>query len=133
MQARSDGRASEEPGPILIVDDDPGIRQTLQWALEDEGYLVSTARDGRDGLHQALRQKPVLVILDAAMPVLDGQGFAAELRRHYQRSVPIVLITADGRAAEKARRVGAFGYVQKPFDIDNFIALVRQGLAMGDE
>jgi two-component system response regulator MprA len=120
--------STEPSGLVLIVEDDPSVRQTIQWALEDEGLAVDVARDGVEALDKAGQQRPGLVVLDMALPRLNGDGFATGLRRLYGKGVPILVITADGRAEEKARRVGAFDFMQKPFDVDALIAAVRRGL-----
>ena len=114
------------PG-ILVVDDEPGIVTFIEGALLDEGYAVSTAADGLEAVEVAERDKPDLVVLDMALPRLDGFGVAAELRRR-QGDVPILVVTADGRAREKAERVGAFDYLKKPFDLDRLLALVEERL-----
>src|SRR5581483_3997772 len=87
---------------VLVVDDDPQIRQSLRWALEDEGIEVETAADGREALNQAAQHRPALLVLDMGMPVLDGDGVVSALRQAEAPLPPILLITADGRAAEKA-------------------------------
>lgn len=115
--------------PILVVDDDAQIRRTVRWALEDEGLPVVTAADGRQALDRAAAQPPALVVLDMGLPRLDGDGVAGGLHALYDGRVPIVVITADGSAAEKARRVGAVSYLAKPFEIDDLIAAVRHALA----
>lgn len=120
--------ADEVASPILVVEDDPSIQQTIQWALEDAGFMVQLARDGVEGLDRARQECPGLVVLDMGLPRLNGDGFAAGLRGMFDRDVPILLITADGRAADKARRVGAFDFMQKPFDVDDLVAIVRRGL-----
>jgi two-component system OmpR family response regulator len=112
---------------ILVVDDDPGIRQTIRWALEDEGFTVATAADGQEALAQAERHRPALVILDMTLPVLDGHAVAAGLRAG-GAAVPILMITADGSAVAKARRIGAYTYLKKPFEIEALLAAVRRGL-----
>jgi two-component system OmpR family response regulator len=127
-------RSTQPPGPggedalapILVVDDDPGLRQVIQWALEEEGWLVQTAADGRQALAHAKRRRPRLVVLDMGLPELDGVAVAAELRRLYGESLPIVVITADGHAAAKARRVGARAHLSKPFDIDDLCDTVQR-------
>jgi DNA-binding response OmpR family regulator len=118
----------EQSSPVLVVEDDPSVRQTIRWALEDAGLIVNLARDGVEGLDQARRQRPGLVVLDMGLPRLSGDGFAAGLHQLYGRRVPILVVTADGRAADKAQRVGAFDFLQKPFDIDDLISLVWRGL-----
>lgn len=120
--------ANNTPAPVLVLDDDPGVRQLIRWALEDAGLAVQVARDGVEGLHQARQQRPRLVVLDMGLPRLSGDGFATGLRRLYGSSVPILVITADGRAEEKAQRVGAFDFMQKPFNVDELVAAVWQGL-----
>lgn len=117
-------------GPILVVEDESELRQTMQWILEDEGLPVQTAANGREALDLATRRRPALVVLDMALPVMNGDGVAAGLRATYGESVPpILVVTADGRAAAKAEQVGAFDFLQKPFDIDDLIEAVQRGLA----
>lgn len=116
------------PGPILVVEDDSRVRRTIQWVLEDEGFAVEVAVDGRQALERATRSRPALVVLDMMLPLLDGAGVADGLRTAHALPPPILLITADGRAQEKARRVGAYAYLSKPFDLDELVATVRSGL-----
>ncbi len=113
---------------VLIVEDDTDLRQTIQWTLEDEGLAVDTAGDGREALERAMQRKPALVVLDMGLPLLDGNGVAAGLRASYGESVTILTMTADGRAAEKAKRVGAVGYLSKPFELDALIDAVWKAL-----
>lgn len=116
---------------ILVVEDDQDVRHTIQWALEDEGYAVLTASDGKQALDRVQGRQPALVLLDMGLPVVDGYGVADGLRANYGDRVPILVITADGRAAEKAHRVGAVGYLHKPFDIDHLLGTVRRVLGPG--
>ena len=113
---------------VLIVEDDTDLRQTIQWTLEDEGLVVDTAGDGREALERATQRKPSLVVLDMGLPILDGNGVAAGLRAAYGESVTILTMTADGRAAEKAKLVGAVGYLSKPFELDALIDAVWKAL-----
>jgi two-component system response regulator MprA len=115
---------------ILIVDDDYGLRATLQAVLEDEGYTVTTAVDGLDALAKLEGETPGLILLDLGMPRLDGYDLAEELvRRGLRPAVPVVVLTADGRAAEKAARIGADDWLAKPFAVDRLLAQVRRLLA----
>ena len=57
---------------VLVVEDDSDLRQTIQWMLEDEGFLVETASDGREALDLAAQRKPSLVVLDMGLPIIDG-------------------------------------------------------------
>jgi CheY-like chemotaxis protein len=117
--------------PILVVDDDAGTRMTIQWALEDAGFVVETALDGRQALEQIASSRPALVVLDIRLPIADGTAVADGLRQSYGIPPPIVLVTGDDRAEEKARRVGAYAYLLKPFDLDDLVSVVRRGLGQG--
>lgn len=114
---------------VLVVEDDPQLRQMLKWALEAEGFAVQTAGDGRHGIDLAATSRPSIVVLDYTLPLLDGAGFSDELRRMYT-DVPILLITAGGRVEEKAARVGAEIGMAKPFDLDQLIAAVYAALGI---
>ena len=114
---------------ILIVDDDPQVRQTLQAFLEDEDLLVETAADGLEALERAAERRPALVVLDHSLPDLAGSAVADALRAAHGGHLPILLITADGQAIAKARQVGAFAYLRKPFELTDLVAYVRQGLS----
>jgi len=116
------------PGVILVVDDDLQMRQLIQAALEDEGLPVATAADGRQALRRAAQARPVLVVLDITIPRVASSEVATRLRATYGQGLPILVITADGHAAEKARQVGAYAYLKKPFELDALIAAVEQGL-----
>ena len=113
---------------VLIVEDEPAMREMLQWALEDEGILVEVAIDGLEGIKFATRRRPALVVLDMSLPGLDGVGVGEALRSRYGARLPILVVTAGGGAEEKARRIGAFAYLHKPFDMHLFLAHVRDGL-----
>src|SRR3954463_12399624 len=123
------------PGPIetsaqagavvLVVDDDPEIRDVVRWLLEDEGWTVETASDGRDALERATRARPALIVLDMGLPIMTGEEVARRLHDVYVDPPPIIVVSADGRAGEKAARIGAASYLHKPFDVDTLARLVR--------
>ncbi len=113
---------------ILIVEDDADLRQIVQWILEDEGFKVETVADGKEALNRAVAKKPSLVLLDMALPIIDGYGVAAGLHQVYGDTIAIIVMTASGYAAEKARDIGALGYVSKPFDLDTLVNTVRAAL-----
>jgi CheY-like chemotaxis protein len=117
--------------PILVVEDDPHLRQIIREVLEDEGLVVETAADGRQALQRAAAQRPALVVLDMRLPVLDGAGVVAGLRASFGVPPPVLVITADGRAAEKARQVGAFAFLSKPLELDELVASVQRALESG--
>ncbi len=116
---------------ILIVDDDPGVQETLAAIVESEGFEAVVARDGMEALERLREVEPALMLVDLAMPRLDGQGLIEELERQGRRTgIPIVVLTADVRAKQKALTVRADGYVEKPFRIsallDEIDRLVRE-------
>ncbi len=118
-------KLASEAARVLVVDDDPEIREVVTWLLEDEGLAVETAADGQRALDCATRQRPALMVLDMGLPIISGEEVAIRLRAHYGEPPPIIVVSADGRAAEKAARIGARAYLHKPFDIDELVRLVH--------
>ncbi len=114
--------------PILVVDDDLRTREAIRLTLEDEGFDVDTAADGAQALQQARRRRPALVVLDMRLPAADGAAVAGGLRAILGKPPPILLISADDRGESKARRIGAYAFLPKPFDLDNLLSLIRHGL-----
>jgi DNA-binding response OmpR family regulator len=114
--------------PILVVDDDLRTREAIRLTLEEEGFEVETASDGGQALQQARSRRPALVVLDMRLPVADGAAVAGGLRAMLGEPPPILLITADDRGESKARRIGAYAFLPKPFDLEDLLALIRLGL-----
>lgn len=116
-----------EPAKILIVDDEPHIRRILQFLLEQAGYQVVVAADGRQALDLMAAQRPDLVLLDVMMPHLDGFAVLESLRKDRDgQCTPVIMLTARGESADRVRglRVGANDYLGKPFDRDELLARV---------
>ena len=113
---------------VLVVDDDAQVRQVIQWALEDEGFLVLGAANGREAMALVAGGAPDLVVLDLTLPEMNGLEVAERVRALERRPVPILLITADGQAPAKAERVGAYTFLRKPFQIEDLLNAVRTGL-----
>jgi CheY-like chemotaxis protein len=112
---------------ILVVDDDQFIQEALRDALEDEGYSVMLAGNGQEAL-QYLRtgSRPDAVLLDYMMPVMDGPTFAAEARKDPGfKDLPIILITADAQAPQKALGNGLMKYLRKPLKLDELLATIE--------
>jgi DNA-binding response OmpR family regulator len=102
---------------ILIVDDESRIRLTLRSCLEAEGYDVEEARDGAEAIRAVIDTRPDLMLLDLAMPRLDGMGTLRELHAHFKALLPrIVILTAWGSPAaeEEAFLYGVSDFLQKP-------------------
>lgn len=122
-------------GYLLIVEDDPDILKLLETALTFDGYRVSTARNGAEGLAAVQKERPALVIADIMMPKLDGFGMVNRLRINPEtRDIPVVFITATFVAPEDrefAENIGVAGFIQKPIDLQGFLATIRELLTQG--
>jgi CheY-like chemotaxis protein len=112
------------PRAILVVEDDPFIRDLMAMALEDEGHQVIGAPNGVDALEILEERTPDLILLDLNMPVMDGVAFARALRAR-QRDVPLVLVSARPDLPEVARSLGAAGALPKPFGRAELIEVVE--------
>jgi CheY-like chemotaxis protein len=114
---------------ILIAEDERPIRELLQTLLVDEGYQVTTVRDGREGL-EALAHEPYdLVLSNVAMPRLDGRELASAMHADPTlRTIPIILMSAAG--ATLLQGVPHAAFVPKPFDLGNILAVVEQVLTV---
>jgi hypothetical protein len=98
--------------PVLVVDDDAGLRQLLRRMLEPEGYAVVEAENGRVALERLHDVSPSVILLDLMMPEMDGFEFVEEFRRHEAwRAIPIVVVTAKDLSHEDRERLN--GHVQK--------------------
>ena len=111
---------------VLIVDDDPDIRDLVQLALEDESYRVLSAPHGQAALELLRGSSIDLILLDMRMPVMDGWSFARAYRQLAGPSVPIVVVTAAQDAAQRSGEIAAEGYLAKPFGITELRAMVDQ-------
>lgn len=107
---------------ILVVDDDPGLQETLQATLESEGYAVTIAADGLDALEKLQSLTPAVIVLDLMMPRMDGYAFAHELeKRGLRPGTPIMVLTADSRARHKVQGVKPDAFLAKPFEINELL------------
>ncbi|WP_329120534.1 response regulator transcription factor [Streptomyces sp. NBC_01465] len=123
MSPAEDGR---EPQRILIVDDEPAVREALQRSLAFEGYATEVAVDGLDALTKAEAYSPDLVILDIQMPRMDGMTAARRLRASGS-TTPILMLTARDTVGDRVTGLdaGADDYLVKPFELDELFARVR--------
>jgi two-component system response regulator AtoC len=112
---------------ILVVDDEAGLRHTLQLILADEGYAVVTAADGEEGLRVAAAERPELILCDIRMPRLDGLAFVERYRAAGGEAL-IVMMSAYGTldTAVEAMRRGAYDYISKPFNADEVLLTLRK-------
>lgn len=133
---------NERPRRILVVEDEEAIREFIRFALEDEGYEVKTANDGQYALELLSNTnsnnpqfQPDLILLDMRMPRMDGWTFS---QTYYQSKLvpaggwdkeklaPILVMTAASDAAQFAGQITSIGYVAKPFDLEDLLALVKR-------
>ena len=113
---------------ILVVEDDPSIREITTIGLRREGYEVVTAGDGAEGLERWRADRPDLVLLDVMLPRLDGLEVCRAIRR--ESTVPIVMVTARGDTIDivVGLESGADDYVRKPFEMPELVARIRAAL-----
>ena len=111
---------------IMIVDDDPNIRELVTVLLQNHGFEACEAADGRDALQKMTNDNPDLVIVDIMMPNMDGFELCRHLRRYYE-NMPILMLTAKGELASKVKGfgLGADDYLTKPFEDDELIIRVQ--------
>ncbi len=121
------GVANKAPR-ALIIDDEPQIRRLLRLTLEGNGYHVSDASTGNEGLLQAAQCRPEVILLDLGLPDMDGIGVLERLREWTQ--VPVLVLTVRDREADKIAALdsGADDYITKPFGTGELLARVRAAI-----
>lgn len=109
---------------LLLVEDDPDIRDALAELLQEEGFAVATASNGREGLDRLAEvERPCLILLDIDMPVMDGREFMAQVRADPElRDCTVLIVTATRGASP----LGADGLLKKPFDIEELLGAVER-------
>lgn len=117
-------------GPVLIVEDDPSIRQLLRDALEQDGFEIASASDGEEAIAFAIRRRPAAVVLDMGLPLVDGVVVADRIRDKYGDQVPFIVVTASRRIEEAANRIRAARYLAKPFEIGDLVRAVRDAIEL---
>lgn len=119
---------------ILVIEDDTDILEVIEYNLGREGYRVSTAQNGQDGLRQVQKDAPDLVLLDLMLPGLDGIEVCRVLKRDpLTRPIAIIMVTAKGEESDVVLGlgVGADDYISKPFSPKELVARVQAVLRRG--
>ena len=117
---------------VLVVEDDKNIQELLRLYLEKEGYAVTVADDGGQGLAKFRAIKPDLVLLDVMMPVMDGWAVCKAIRA--ESTVPVIMLTAKSETDDKVAglKSGADDYVTKPFEMKEVLARIEAVLRRSD-
>jgi CheY-like chemotaxis protein len=110
---------------VLVVDDDPELRDLLSLTLRLDGHSVSTAVHGGDALAQLPVVRPSVILLDLMMPVMDGWQFRqAQVKNENLAKIPVIVVSAAGR--ERIERIDADAYLSKPVDLEELLGCVTQ-------
>lgn len=113
---------------ILVIEDNEQNLYLMRFLLEERGYVVEEARDGREGIARACAVRPALILLDIQLPVMDGYAVALELRRQpLLQHTPIIAVTSYAMVGDRERALaaGAVHYIEKPVDPATFIEQIR--------
>jgi len=113
---------------ILIVEDNEQNLYLETFLLEKQGYDVTQARNGQEGLDVAAAERPDLILLDIQLPVMDGYEVARQLKQGQEtQSIPIVAVTSYAMAGDRetVMAAGCEGYIEKPIDPDRFVEQVK--------
>jgi two-component system response regulator MprA len=115
-----------DPTRLLVIEDDRAVRQALERALSFDGYEVSTANDGSEGLAKVLDEQPSAIVLDVMMPHVDGLEVCRRLRARGD-TTPILVLTARDTVGDRVAGLdaGADDYLVKPFALDELLARIR--------
>ena len=114
---------------ILVIDDEPILRDSLEVALKTSGYDVLTARTGEEGLERFQKENPDLVLLDHWLPGINGDEVLRRIKEE-DPEIPIIIMTAQGsiEMAVNLMKMGAFDFLVKPFELDQVEDLIKKGL-----
>lgn len=111
---------------ILVIDDDDGVCEVLREALTDEGYAVATVPHGAAALELVRHHQPAVIVLDLRMPIMDGWSFADQYRRVAKPPASLILLSAMRDIEESAKRLGAAGFIRKPFELDDVYSVIER-------
>ena len=116
--------------PILVVEDDPDVRDALVLVLEREGYAVTSANNGQEALERLRAAPPALVILDLMLPVMDGFEFRVQqLQDPALARVPVIVLSSGGDLSRKVEPMHVEACLSKPLDLEELLALIARRVA----
>lgn len=111
---------------VLVIEDDEDLLALVSLLLQEDGFAVEIAANGREALDSLARQLPDVILLDMKMPIMNGPEFARELEVRYGHQAPIIVLTAAADAHRRAAEVGADAWLGKPFDPEVLLSTVRR-------
>jgi CheY-like chemotaxis protein len=114
---------------VLVVDDDPDVREAIAEVVGESGYRTLSAANGREAMAQlqAAQSPPCVILLDIMMPIMDGWEFRAEQSRDPRfGDIPVVVLTAHANMEEVVRRMHAVDCLEKPFDLSILLATLER-------
>ncbi len=127
---RPDGDGVPRGRPrILVIDDDDDVCEVLRQALGDEGYAVATVPHGAAALELVKHHQPAVIVCDLRMPIMDGWSFVDQYRRQAKPPASVILLSALKDVEDNAKRLGAAGFVKKPFDLGEVAFQIERCLA----
>jgi len=118
-----------EPFRVLVIDDDPGVRDYMEALVSRQGYEVFAVADGEEALGSLERSRPDLITLDVVLPGMDGLAVLAELKKRLPE-VPVVMLSGHGQARNivEAMRLGASDFLRKPFEVEELELAFQKAL-----
>lgn len=123
-----------EPARILVIDDDESIRETLATILEEKGYLVDTAENGREGVRKSYQKIYNVALVDIRLPDMTGIELLTSMRKTTPKMVKIIITGYPStQSAIEAVNKGADAYVLKPFKVDNVLDIIEKHLKKQQE
>ncbi len=128
----SEAEVSPVPARLLLVDDEPGLREAVQAYLEDSNFSVDAASNAKQGWELLQQNLPDLVITDIMMPGVDGYQFLKQMREDPRfKALPVVFLTAKGMKSDRIQgyQAGCDAYLSKPFDPEELVVIVKNLLA----
>lgn len=123
---RPDGRTRPR---VLVIDDDDAVCDVLREALTDAGYAVATVPHGAAALELVRHHQPAVILLDLRMPIMDGWSFVDQYRRQARPPASVILLSALKDVEDSARRIGAAGFIKKPFELDHVLSQIESCIA----
>lgn len=119
---------------VLVVDDEFGVAEVIAAILEDEGYRVITAVNGKQGLARAVESKPDMILLDVMMPIMNGPSMLRALKADpVLAAIPVVMMSSLDPASVNAQCEGHVGLLRKPFRATGILQAVTEAIAATDD